>query len=148
MKTTKSLILIFTSILMLPSCVTTEYFETKQLIEPSPLLLEAMATEIIVTLKNQTPPAKTTLTFTHKKESLAQLLEKKFRDEGYAIAMKGSSPASKPITFAYTLDSGNKRQIFLRFVFGESFQATRIYELSESGSYRAQGPLLMRRVEP
>ena len=148
MTTTKQWIFIFASMLFLPSCMTTDYFETKQMIEPSPLLLEAIATEITVTLKNQASPAKTTLMFVHGNESLSKLLERKLREEGFAIATKGSSSLVTPIRLAYTLDSGGDGQVFLRFVLGENFQATRIYEISPSGNYRAEGPLLMRRNEP
>jgi hypothetical protein len=131
-------------ITLLTSCVTNNYFETEETIEPADSLVELLSSDVMATMQNNFPPAKTRVFFPHGKERLARALEDGLRKNGYALVTTEKEKKPGDIHFGYKLDSINAETIVLRLVAGEGFQSNRFYMKQEDGSFTS-GPLLIRK---
>lgn len=133
-------------VLCLPmGCQTGGYFATEEAYVPVDDFADRLAKDIIVSVQNNFPPAKTRLYFPHGKEKLALLLEERFRKYGYGIVSDQKSRQPGDIQIGYKLDSIENSIIMLRVVVGEHFQVNRIYQKDKDGSFIVSGPTLLRK---
>jgi len=121
----------------------TGYFETKEAITPTQDLTSKLLKDVVITLQNNFPPAKTKLFFPHEKEKLATSLEDSLRRLGYGLTREEKDP--KALILGYKLSSLDNDLFVLNLVVGPQFQLTRLYSKSRDGDYVAAGPMLIRR---
>lgn len=121
----------------------TGYFETKEVVTPSEDLTSKLLKDVVITLQNNFPPAKTKLFFPHSEEKLALSLETSLRHLGYGLMREAKDP--KAMTLGYKLSPLDNDIFVLNVVVGSQFQLTRLYSKSRDGDYVAAGPMLIRR---
>ncbi|RYZ77484.1 MAG: hypothetical protein EOP04_31020 [Proteobacteria bacterium] len=131
----------------LNACVSVSYFESKQAAKADQQFSNLLLTDVLAAMKNNFPPAKTKLLYNHSGEALSKAIELELRKAGYALAAGEKKDEDGQIQFAYLFDQLDQKKFLLRFVAGENFQATRVYQTTEDGNVKAVGPLLIRRAE-
>ncbi len=127
------------------ACQTSSYYSTEEAVAPPDPLVETIAKEVVVTMKNNFPPGKTRIHFPHKKERLALVIEDKLRKSGYAVVVNSKEVAKDDLRLAYKLDTLGSESVFLRLVAGEGFQFNRFYQREKDGTFTAAGPILLRK---
>lgn len=132
--------------MMMVSCQTGKYFDTKESIKPEDALLERVHKDVVVTIQNNFLPAKTRIYFPHGDEKIATALEDSLRKYGYAISTDQKKGKQKgEVQLAYKFSEIESGLFVLRVVVGEGFQINRLYEQKKDGEFLAAGPLLMRK---
>jgi hypothetical protein len=123
----------------------TGYFDTKEAITPSDELNDRLLKDVLATIQNNFPPAKTRFHFPHGREKLAMALEASLRKYGYAVSSDPKSRDKSDIQLAYKFAEVEKGLFVLSVSAGAGFQVNRLYSESKDGEYVAAGPLLMRK---
>ena len=142
----KNLILAFSlSILTSVSGCKTGYFDTKEAVAPSDELNDRLLKDVLVTIQNNFPPAKTRFHFPHGGEKLATALDASLRKYGYAVSSDPKSRDKSDIRLAYKFSEIEKGLFVLSVSIGEGFQVNRLYSEGQDGEFVAAGPLLMRK---
>lgn len=136
--------LIPTLMLTLSSCTSPGYYKSTEVVKAPASLSRLVASDLAEAMKQKFPPAGTTIHFPHEGGELSRRLETSLRASGFAVITDPKSAGKANLRFAYVLDSLDQRHYVLKFVAGETFQATQIYEQALNGHYRPAGPLLIR----
>lgn len=127
------------------SCQSGGYYQTVEISPPEAPLSEKIEKDILVTVQNNFPPAKTRIYFPHQDEKLASALEGSLRRLGYGVSREALRREKGDIQLAYKLSQLSDDLFVLRLVVGESFQINRIYERKSDGDFMAAGPLFLRK---
>ncbi len=123
----------------------TGYFDTKEAITPPDDLSDRLLKDVLASIQNNFPPAKTRFHFPHGQEKLAIALEDSLRKYGYAVSSNPKDRDKSDIQLAYKFAAVEKGLVVLSVSVGAGFQVNRLYSENKDGEFTAAGPLLMRK---
>lgn len=135
--------ILITMIFLISLSCRSGYFETEETVAPSEDLASKVLKDVVITMQNNFPPAKTKLFFRHKNEKMALNLEIHLRRLGYGLVQDLKDP--KSLRLGYKFGELDKDNFILNLVVGDEFQITRLYSRSRDGDYITAGPMMMRR---
>ncbi len=127
------------------SCQSGGYFKIVEVFTPEAPLSEKIEKDILITVENNFPPAKTRIYFPHRNEKLASTLEGSLRKLGYGVSTEALRRGKGDLQLGYKLSQLSDDLFILRLVVGESFQINRIYERKSDGDFVAAGPIFLRK---